>query len=119
MGFKNYSKIKKQRRDPIDVNKLVPSDSSIIREPVELDENDIITIDNVEDTILTGVVTGCNKLYVRKHPSVTTQSECLGIIDEGTEVTIDMDSGTTNDFYKVTTRDGLNGYCMKKYINIK
>lgn len=63
-----------------------------------------------------GVVTECALLKVRKTPEVVDDN----ILDEiplATEVFIDMEK-STEEFYKVTTAAGLDGFCMKKFINI-
>ena len=37
------------------------------------------------------------------------------VIDALTQVCVDLDA-STEDFYKVTTSDGIEGFCMRKYI---
>ena len=62
-----------------------------------------------------GKVTGCKKLRVRKQPN--TSSQVLSEILVDSEVNIDL-SKSTNDFYKVCTEAGVDGFCMKDYISI-
>lgn len=64
----------------------------------------------------TGVVTA-NKLNVRKEPS--KESEVLCIIEKDEEVTLSDEEASYEDFYKVITSTGVEGYCVKEYINIK
>lgn len=68
----------------------------------------------------TGVVVGCNRLNVRSAP--TTESNSVAIIQEGTEVTIDIlkagNKTETSDFYKVCLASGVEGFCMRKYVQI-
>lgn len=105
---KNYSKISTKKNNK--------------KEDVELTttENEEIVIENVETEALTesiiGFVDGCEKLYVRKDPS--KKSDYLTVIGKATEVVIDS-KNSTEDFYKVKTSDGIEGYCMKKFITIK
>lgn len=63
-----------------------------------------------------GVVTDCAKLNVRKYPY--TYADVRTIIMLGDRVTIDED-GSTDIFYKVCTATGIDGYCMKQYIEIE
>lgn len=37
------------------------------------------------------------------------------VIDALTQVCVDLDA-STEDFYKVRTSDGVEGFCMRKYI---
>lgn len=60
-----------------------------------------------------GVVTDCMKLYVRKEPAAG--AEVLTVIDRFSKVMIDMDA-SADEFYKVCTASGVEGFCMKKYI---
>ena len=42
-------------------------------------------------------------------------SDVAVVIDALTQVCVDLDA-STEDFYKVTTSDGIEGFCMRKYI---
>lgn len=63
-----------------------------------------------------GVVTDCKNLYVRKRPK--ENAEPVQIIAGGTKVQVDQ-TMATEDFYKVFTASGAEGYCMRKYIQIQ
>lgn len=69
---------------------------------------------NAVNTI-TGIVSDCKKLRVRNYPELDANVICE--IDEGAHVAID-NSESTEDFYKVCTETGIDGYCMKKFIKI-
>lgn len=60
-----------------------------------------------------GVVTDCIYLNVRKHPDI--HADVAAVIDALTQVCVDLDA-STEDFYKVSTSDGADGFCMRKYI---
>lgn len=65
-----------------------------------------------------GTVVNCEKLNLRRSP--LKDSDGANIITEllsGVAVVIDEDESTP-DFYKVTTEDGLEGYCMKQFIRL-
>lgn len=61
----------------------------------------------------TGTVTDCLWLNVREHPD--KDSKVVAVISALTQVSVD-ETLSTEDFYKVTTSDGVVGFCMKKYI---
>ena len=66
-----------------------------------------------------GIVANCEKLNLRRSP--LKDSDGANIITEllpGVVVVIDGDESTPN-FYKVITEDGLEGYCMRQFIEIK
>jgi uncharacterized protein YgiM (DUF1202 family) len=63
-----------------------------------------------------GVVTDCVRLNIRKEPKVGSQ--IIGKIDRQTELMIEG-KASTDDFYKVCTAAGIEGFCMKKFIAIR
>ena len=62
-----------------------------------------------------GIVTDCLYLNVRKRPDIN--ADVAVVIDALTQVVVDLDA-STEDFYKVATSDGIEGFCMKKYITL-
>ena len=64
----------------------------------------------------TGVVVDCVKLNVRKRPSY--DAAIVTEIPAGIKVQI-IDEESTKDFYHVCTATGIEGFCMKKFIEIK
>lgn len=65
---------------------------------------------------VTGIVTDCSKLNVRKAPSAN--AEVAAVIPALTEVIIDIDKSTA-EFYRVAAANGIQGFCMKKFIAIR
>ena len=66
-----------------------------------------------------GIVANCEKLNLRRSP--LKDSDGANIITEllpGVAVVIDEDESTPN-FYKVITEGGLEGYCMRQFIEVK
>lgn len=63
-----------------------------------------------------GVVTDCVKLNVRKTPD--PDGAILTVITALSTVTVDLDA-STETFCKVRTDDGIEGYCMKRYIHLR
>ena len=70
---------------------------------------------NDETSELIGYVTDCVKLNVREAASKDSNVLCEIILNS--KVIVDEEN-STDDFYKVTTETGVEGYCMKQYINV-
>ena len=105
--MKNYNKMAKKQNEETKellekVDEIIPQVESVIEEPVV-------------ESVVEGVVTNCDQMYVRSEASV--DSEPLGTIKKNTKVRI-YESESTNDFYSVCTETGLEGFCMKKFISI-
>lgn len=66
-----------------------------------------------ENKTRTGIVVDCNMLNLRQYP-IANGNNVLKTLRVGTKVEI-IDE--VNEFYKVTL-DGVNGYVMKKFINV-
>ena len=63
-----------------------------------------------------GVVIDCAKLNIRKQPN--KDAVVVTVIPVNSEVIIDLEN-STEDFYKVCSVIGIEGYCMKQYIEIR
>lgn len=70
---------------------------------------------NVENNEVIGKISGFEKLYVRKEAS--KDSEPVGIVTDKDDLSIDI-AHSTDDFYKVITSNGLEGYCVKEFVKI-
>jgi uncharacterized protein YgiM (DUF1202 family) len=66
--------------------------------------------------ILSAIVVGCAKLNVREEPS--PRATVVAIIDASNEVVINEDESFGN-YYKVLTASGIEGYCIKDYLELK
>ena len=64
-------------------------------------------------TVVNGVVTNCLRLRLRKEPNGTI----ISWLDAGDEVLVDT-LQSTDGWYKVYTKDDLDGFCMKEFITI-
>lgn len=58
----------------------------------------------------------CHALNVRKWPSTVASIVC--VIDDTVEL-VEDDSYEDEEWSKIYTVDGIEGYCMKKFINFK
>lgn len=61
-----------------------------------------------------GVVVNCAKLNVREKPS--TNSDVICVLDVMSEIQVDVSKSTTQWVY-VYTATGVEGYCMREYID--
>ena len=64
---------------------------------------------------IAGIVTNCVRLNVRKEPDFDADVLCT--IDVSTNLIIDEEE-STDEFYKICTSAGIEGYCVKTYITI-
>ena len=86
---------------------------NLLRDDYRIEEHE--KSQNSEDVKI-GFVTNCKKLNVRKEPK--TDSDIVCEIDYQTELMID-ENESTEEFYKVFTAAGIEGFCMKKFIEIQ
>lgn len=91
--------------------KVVDSTPVVISEP----EVAVSTIPETEVPKNLGKVVDCVKLNVREEPS--TKASVVFEITAGSMVFID-ETCSTDEFYKICTEHGVEGYCMKKFIEI-
>lgn len=77
---------------------------------------DVTTEEVTAPNVITiGVVSSKTSLCLREMPEPT--GKIIATLNPGTELEID-EVESTDDFYKVCTSAGLEGYCMKKFINL-
>ena len=79
-----------------------------VTEEIEESISDVNTI--------TGIVNDCKKLRVRNYPELEANVICE--IEVGSKVVID-EVNSTEEFYKVCTETGIDGYCMKRFIKVE
>lgn len=77
--------------------------------------NDIVEQSEPISDPIFGVVANCKLLNVREAPD--KNSEILTTIGQGDEIMIDIDA-STDDFYSVCTETGVEGYCMRQFIEV-
>ena len=126
---KNYSKFS-QKKENVNLEEIFPETEAVesdaeqepIMDPVVEEEAEqaqeiVEESQKIEEAVQTvGFVDNCECLRVRKESNVDSEELC--IINKLSEVVIDLDN-STDYFYKVTTSEGVEGYCMKKFITIK
>lgn len=126
---KNYSKFS-QKKENVNLEEIFPETEAVeadaeqepIMDPVveaeaEQAQEIVEESQKVEEAVQTvGFVDNCEHLRVRKESNVDSEELC--IISKLSEVVIDLDN-STDYFYKVKTSEGVEGYCMKKFITVK
>lgn len=76
----------------------------------------------VEETVETvtlpktvhGVVANCSKLNVRENATMSSNIVC--VLDAATEIEVNV-ARSTGDWLYICTAAGIEGYCMRKFVN--
>ena len=83
-------------------------------EPHQIAIDEVAEVECPYEVKLThGRVDNCARLNVRKEPNI--KSEIVEVIDAETDVEI-IEAAFTEEFYRIKTSDGVEGFCMKDYI---
>lgn len=126
----NYSQYSnKNRENKQDYNK--PVEKPIVKTPEVQPETKTAPVPEVvpvkpelvQETVKTvtlpdtleGTVVNCTKLNIRENASVRSGIVC--ILNAMTEVRVDA-KRTTNKWAYIYTDNGLEGYCMREYIDV-
>lgn len=118
MSRHNYSQYSKQNNHTAEVE-IEETDVVIENAESQVDavEATVETVETVETVTqpekVVGVVANCGKLNVRATPDATADVVC--IIDVNSEVEIDVEKSNA-DWVSVCTTTGIEGYCMRKFI---
>lgn len=78
-------------------------------------KNEVVEEVVEEKKPVNGVVANCQRLNVRKQPSLKAKVKV--VIPAGMKVTI-TEEDDTKEWYKVSTENGNVGFCMAKYIAV-
>lgn len=63
-----------------------------------------------------GFVVDCARLNVRAEASI--DSEVVYVLDSMSEIEVDMNK-STNEWLHICTASGVEGYCMRKYVEVR
>ena len=63
------------------------------------------------------VVSNCSRLNIRKKPNLNANVVC--VINAGTELTVVRPFKIGDEWVRVSTKDGVEGHCMRKYVTSK
>lgn len=92
----------------VDQTAIEPIPAIVVVDQTEVEPAPVKPID--------GIVSGCKKLNIRKESSFNSAIVC--VVTAGTSLTIDP-SESTDEWYRVYTESGVEGYCMKNFVTIK
>lgn len=113
MGKKDYTRYAKRQEEKV---AFEPVENNVMEEAEKAYEKAATVEEYAKDEPTSGIVTDCLKLNIRKEPSPNSRIVCA--IDCLTEVIID-EKESTDEFYKICTVSGIEGFCMKKFITIQ
>lgn len=125
MSKHDYSKYSNKKREAdisreskIDVDPKILNDD----EPVVL--HGPIVIEPVQETVdtvtlpktVTGVVANCARLNIRVAPNSAAPVVCVLDVDSKFEINM---SKSTDEWFSICTATGVEGYCMRKFVNAR
>ena len=70
-----------------------------------------------EIVLVDGIVSNCELLNIRKDSSKDAEVLCTIGVNTMVKVDLTVDK-EAEEFYKIVTPNGVEGYCMKKFITI-
>lgn len=120
--FKNYNEIETFNEEILEPNtandggydecmeEIVPTPE--LEETAELEAQETET----ESDLVIGVVTNCIRLNVREEPNVS--APIITEVDALSELMVDVGK-SDEEWYSVCTEAGIEGFCMKKFVDIK
>lgn len=116
--YTNYSRMAKEDTPEIAVESVTNDFDfdEVEEETIAGDDEEIVSESEPARVTITGTVSGCEKLNVRKVPFASGEVVC--VIAKGSIVVID-ETESTDEWYKVCAENGAEGFCMKKFINVE
>ena len=79
---------------------------------------EIIKEENIKEEVkrtAKGKVIDCTRLNVRRRPNKDSEVNCIIDVDSVVEIN---ENKSNDEWYRVTTDNGVYGYCMKQYISL-
>ena len=116
-NYRNYYKEQKQESETV----IEPTEeNSVDSEPVdnimESETNNVVVKDDDQEPTKTEIgKVNCIRLKIRNKPSIGGSIVCLARV--GDELTIDR-SKYYDGWLKVTTVDGLEGFCRQDFVTV-
>lgn len=118
----NYQNRQNRFRDEMNKASVTSVEEQTLAEPVITEVEAPVIIETkaaepepTKKSEIIGVVIDCTKLNVRERPS--SDANVVATISVGSEVMVDTRK-STSAFYKVCNAAGIEGFCMKKYVEI-
>lgn len=119
MSKHNYSQYSNKNNKP-----KQPQKSAEVKmefdEPVVTEASVTPMVETVDTVVLpksvSGVVVNCSKLNVRAEPN--TDSAIVCVLEAMSEIEIDVNK-SNNEWFKICTAIGVEGYCMRKFVDAR
>ena len=126
-NYNQYSNRKNNREtfvgdETVNETNITPETPEVKMEVVNELPAQTPVIDVVQETVdtvtlpetVTGTVVNCAKLNVRAEASAN--AEVVDVLAVNTEIEINVEK-SNNEWFNVCTASGINGYCMRKFVN--
>ena len=120
-NYRNYQKEKEQKQEseiviePTEKNAVDSEPVDNIDNIMESETNNVVVEDDQEPTKTEIGKVNCIRLKIRNKPSMGGSIVCLARV--GDELTIDR-SKYYDGWLKVTTVDGLEGFCRQDFVTV-
>lgn len=123
MSKHNYSQYSEKKKADVQpkFNKVVePVETPVTNIPVTPEvKMEVELVQEAVETVtlpktVAGVVVNCSKLNIREAPS--SDADVICVLDVMSEVEIDV-AKSDDKWFKVFTSTGVEGYCMRKFVD--
>lgn len=114
-NYSQYSNKPKNETKPVVTEETLNPIAAVVEEPKPQIVHETVETKILPETI-TGMVVGCAKLNVRSDASLFADVVCT--LDVMSEMRIDVNK-STKDWLYVCTATGIEGYCMKKFVDAR
>ena len=113
-SYRNYGQYSKQNEEN---EKTAAPVSTNVEEAAPVSTNVEEAAGNVDDKPKTSFgIVNCSRLNIRKRPDIDSDPLC--VVEK--DCKLEVDSNYQNDdWIKATTPDGVSGYCMLKFVDLK
>lgn len=114
MSKHNYSKYSNKNAEPVVETEATETEAVIENTAPEIEvAEEIVATPAKETKPVIGTVANCTRLNVRAKSN--TAAEVVCVLDAGSKVTINKKQ-STDEWFRVTTDAGVEGYCMRKFV---
>lgn len=111
-NYSQYSNKPKNEIKPAITEETLNPIAAAVEEPKPQLVQETVETKPLNETV-TGMVVGCAKLNVRSDASLFADVVCT--LDVMSEMMIDVNK-STKDWFFVCTATGIEGYCLRKYV---
>lgn len=112
MSKKNYNKMFEAEPEPVE---QVEHFDEVLEKVAEMAE---VEVELDPENVQLGKVVGCAQLNVRTEPSLFADLATDRPLKRDSEMMVYPDE-STDEFYKICTESGVEGFCMKKFVAIQ